>query len=261
MERNISFSVPWVLFRLQKSLFGVSVSSVRDVGSSKDCACTKTPSHIRGVADLRDNVTTIMDLRVRLGMIPLKKEIDDLVDLMKQREQDHRKWLEELSHQCGSSGIQAGHRPHKCAFGKWYDTFTTDNLTLGHALKKFDQPHKRIHAIAEKVRGLADKGDFNGAYTIIESVRQNELSEMIKLFAETCSILNTSYREIIIVLELIDKCMGISVDSVEAVEVLSETCTEDISGIACARNDNCIAGICKRAKSKEVIQLIDIEKL
>lgn len=263
MERNISFSVPWVLFRLQKSLFGVSVSSVREMlAVPKIVPVPKTPSHIRGVADLRDNVTTIMDLRVRLGMIPLKKEIDDLVDLMKQREQDHRKWLKELESSVRQQReFKLATDPHKCAFGKWYDTFTTDNLTLGHALKKFDQPHKRIHAIAEKVRGLADKGDFNGAYTIIESVRQNELSEMIKLFAETCLILNTSYREIIIVLELIDKCMGISVDSVEAVEVLSETCTEDISGIACARNDNCIAGICKRAKSKEVIQLIDIEKL
>ena len=83
-----------------------------------------------------------MDLRVRLGMIPLKKEIDDLVDLMKQREQDHRKWLEELESSVRQQReFKLATDPHKCAFGKWYDTFTTDNLTLGHALKKFDQPH------------------------------------------------------------------------------------------------------------------------
>ena len=47
--------------------------------------------------------------------------------------------------------------PHQCAFGKWFDNFKTDNIAVSEVLKKFDAPHKRIHALADEIEELLEK--------------------------------------------------------------------------------------------------------
>jgi purine-binding chemotaxis protein CheW len=219
------------------------------------------PDYIRGVVNLRGKVMPVIDLRSRLGMTSLLDEIEDLIDLLNQREQDHKNWLAELESSVRERReFKLATDPHKCAFGRWYDNFTTNNRILAICLKKFDEPHKRIHAIAIEVKKLEETGDFDSAYSIIEHTRQGDLAEMVKLFSEARDLLRESHREIAMVLEWGEKTMAVAVDSIETVEKLSKSNIEEMPVTICTLDNECVVGIGKRDKDDELVQILDISR-
>ena len=85
-------------------------------------------------------------------MPSLKEENEALCQLMEQRAQDHKRWVQELADSVVQSRrFKLATDPHQCAFGKWYDTYKTDNLLMSSFLKEFDEPHKKIHGMAMTV--------------------------------------------------------------------------------------------------------------
>jgi chemotaxis signal transduction protein len=260
---TFSNDIPWVIFNLLNEQFAVSTNHVREmVAMPKVVLVPRTPNYIKGVINLRGKVIPVMDLRMRMGMESLVDEAENLIQLLDQREQDHKNWIVELE-----SSIRE-HRefklttdPHKCAFGKWYDNFKTDNNILASCLAKFDAPHQKIHSIAINVKEMEEKGNFDSAYEIINRTKEGELSEMIKLFSEARSLLKESNREIALVLEWEDKIMAIGVDSVSSVEKFSESNIEDLPGAITSLDNKSITGIAQRGENKELVQLLDVGKL
>lgn len=260
---NIDLEMPWVIFYLQNEQFAVSANNVNEmVVMPKVVPIVEASEKIRGVINLRGEVLTVMDLRVKMGMKSMAKEIADLVQLLIDREEDHRNWIKELeSSVTEKREFKLTTDPHKCAFGKWYDGFQTNNLSLSYWLTKFDEPHKKIHAVADMVKELEKNGNIDEALALIEKTRGKELSDMINLFELTRSILKEESREIAIVLESEETKMAISVDSVASVEMLSESDIEDISKVTFIMNNDSISGIGRRGKSGEMALLIDVKKL
>jgi chemotaxis signal transduction protein len=258
-----SNDMPWVIFNLLDEQFAVSASHVREmVAMPKVVAVPKTPDYIKGVINLRGKVIPVMDLRMRMGMESLADEAEGLINLLNQREQDHKNWIVELEASVREGRVfKLAVDPHKCAFGQWYDNFKTDNNILASCLKKFDVPHQKIHFIALDVNKMKEKGDFDAAYEIIKRTKEGELSEMIKLFAEARSLLRESNREIALVLEWKDKIMGVGVDSVTTVEKLSQSTIEDLPGVTASTDNESISGIGQRGKDNELVQLLDVTKL
>jgi purine-binding chemotaxis protein CheW len=59
-----------VSFRLGKETFGVRVSQVREIGKVKDITkVPKMPEFIEGVLNLRGQITTVIDLKKRFGIV------------------------------------------------------------------------------------------------------------------------------------------------------------------------------------------------
>lgn len=260
---NISNEMPWVSFYLQDEQFAVSTKYVREmVAMPKIIKIPQTPEYIRGVINLRGKTIPIMDLRVKLGMTSLVYETDQLITLMNEREEDHKNWIAELE-----ASVQEKREfklttdPNKCKFGKWYNSFKTENRVLESLLKKFNRPHQKIHAIAKKVEEAVAGENYEAAFRIINETRDNELAEMIMLFEEVRTLLRESTREIALVLECQDTEMVISVDSVETVEKLSREKIEKLSDVVNTVNNEFISGIGKREKDETMIQLIDVKKL
>ncbi len=260
---EISTDMPWVIFHLQDEQFAVSANHVREmVAMPKVVSVPQAPHYIKGVINLRGQVIPVIDLRLRMGMTSLVDEAEDLIAILDQREQDHKNWIAELESSVRERReFKLATDPHKCAFGKWYDNFQTDNRILASCLTKFDAPHQKIHAIAIEVKGLEENEDFDPAYELINRTREGELAEMIKLFSETRSLLRESNREIALVLEWKEKTMAVGVDSVETVEKLSESNIEEIPGAVSTLDNACVAGIGKRGKDNELVQLLDVGKL
>jgi purine-binding chemotaxis protein CheW len=214
------------------------------------------------VINLRGKVIPVLDLRQRLGKQSLMAEVEDLVSLLHQREQDHKNWLAELE------ASVRDHRefklttdPHQCAFGQWYDNYTTDNRVLAFSLKKFNTPHRKIHEIAVKVKQLENDGDFDSAINIIQQTRENELAEMVRLFAEARVLLQESSREIALVMEWKDKIVAGAVDSIEMVEKLKVDEVVELPELASTSADECILGIAKRPANKGMVLLVDVPGL
>lgn len=260
---EISSDMPWVIFHLSDSQFAVSANYVREmVAMPKVVSIPQTSDYIRGMINLRGQILPIIDLRLKMGMQSLVDETKDLIHLLDQREQDHKNWISELE-----SSVRERREfnlttdPNKCAFGKWYNNFKTDNRNLAYCLRKFDAPHQNIHAIANRVKGMVEKEDFDSAYELINRTKEGALAEMIRLFSETRSILRESNREISLVLEFKEKTMAVAVDSVEKVAKLSEVDIEEMPEAISTLDNACITGMGKREEDNDFVQLLDVGKI
>lgn len=103
---------------------------------------------VRGLILLRNTTLPLVDLRTLFGLPTMASEAQAFVSMFEQREEDHRRWLNELESSVRENRpFTLTTDPYACAFGRWYDTFKTSNLLLEAVLNRFDGPHKRIHAL------------------------------------------------------------------------------------------------------------------
>jgi purine-binding chemotaxis protein CheW len=215
----------YVIARLGSSFVGIPVHLVVEMHKlGQTTPLPNSPPWTRGVLDLRGRVVYVYDLRICLGMRSQAQELQTMDTMLKQREQDHHNWLRELEQSVRENrpfGLTTD--PHACAFGRWYDTYKAPNIMLENHMSKFDEPHKLIHAIATRVKGLVADGKAERALELIESTRDEELSQMIELFAQLRDLLHTSSREIAVILRRPSGgLMAYSIDQVDAVDELNQ---------------------------------------
>ncbi|EKD27931.1 MAG: CheW protein [uncultured bacterium] len=254
----------WVIFWLQNQLFAVNsdnTGSITLVPAADTIA--KSPKFVRGVVNVRGQKMPAIDLRSRIGLSPMDKEIEDFILLMKQREEDHRRWLTTLEDSVRETKeFTLALDPHKCKFGLWYDSYETSNYFVSNILKKFDVPHKKIHGIGNKVMGLSRKGNKDRAYDIIDKCRTTELNEMVTLFDEITRDIGELSQETAIVLNTIHGRFAIIVDCVDTTEKINEDSTLDVNAIKVANLDkSLIAFSGTKLKENRSILGIDIDNI
>ncbi len=264
MAARLDDNALWTIVVLDKSLFAVPVDDVQImVMLPKVSRVPNAPQHVRGVINLRGKVTPVIDLRVRLGMTSLEDETRQLTSMLSQREQDHKNWIAELELSVKERrAFKLATDHHLCAFGKWYDTFRTDNLVLAAMLKKFDEPHQRIHAIANRVKALEKAGNLDAAQRMIDEARNGDLAVMVRLFASLRAELLESSREVAVVLATKDQPFAIAVDSVETVSRLVKGTDDDIrtSGIAFTE-PGLVTAVGRLDKSDKLVVVLDTAKV
>lgn len=108
--------------------------------------------------------------------------------------------------------------PHKCAFGKWYDSFKSEDLLINRLLSQFEKPHEIIHSIAKTVEEYMVKGEVKKAKELIEDTKSKELSLMIKLFSDIKIAYRHNLSEKIIILKREGDRCALAVDKVLSVE-------------------------------------------
>lgn len=211
-----------VMVRLGDRAVGIPVDVVAEmVQLGKLTALPDAPAHVRGVMLVRGESIAVHDLRGLLGMAPRSEEVEQLLTMFDAREQDHRRWLEELERSVREARpFTLAKDPHQCAFGKWYDRYKTTNILLESHLRRFDAPHRRIHALAAEVDGLVRAGDTPAAMRRIDETRGRELSEMMQLFAHLRDLVRSTSNEVAIVLRRrgLGPRHAYTVDLVEAVQ-------------------------------------------
>ena len=80
-EKNEGEIKRWVTFRLGQELYGVNVMQVREVLRYTDIAPVPgAPDYVLGIINLRGNVVTVMDTRMRFGLSPA--EVTDNTRIM-----------------------------------------------------------------------------------------------------------------------------------------------------------------------------------
>ncbi len=258
-----STELPWVLVWIGKQIFALDASTVQEMVSMPDvCALPQAPPHVRGVINLRGRIFPVVDLRTRFGMESHAAEIAALVALLEQREQDHRKWLAELEASVREHrAFTLTTDPHACAFGRWYDTFHTDNLLLDTVLKRFDEPHRRIHAVGRRVVELAGAGDVEAAQALIEQTRTGVLSRLVVLFADAVATVRQSGREIAVVIRGAAQPFAAAVDGIESVERLTPDSVSAIGDVLPQGANAALTGVARRAKSASLVLMLQSDRL
>jgi purine-binding chemotaxis protein CheW len=254
----------WTIVTLDKELYALPLDNIKTmVALPVVTHMPKAPPFVRGVINLRGSVFPVVDLRQRLGMTSLKTEMDDLISMLSQREQDHKNWIDELEASVREKReftLQTDHR--KCAFGLWYESYTTDSLILDGLLKKFDTPHKRIHSIAHKVLELGKQDLHEEALKIINDTKNGDLSLMFQLFSSLRVALRESLREIVIIVSENGKSFAVVVDSVETVGPLAKGSIEDVANCGMDSLENSlIQSFGKRDKTGDVVMILDLSMI
>ena len=252
--------LPYVIMELAECKYGLSSGHVREMLVLPEITpMQKVSEYIRGVINLRGKVVPVVDLRVRLGLPPFATESAGLIDMLKEREQEHVKWVDELEASVKEDREFKGEKdPTRCAFGQWYQQFTSNNQLLSMQLKKFDAPHRTIHNLAHHVAELRAANDHEQAAEVVKNARDRELAELQHLFETTYRLVEESSREIALVLEQAGRLFAISVDAVATVErIRPETIEEPPPLPRGSGEESPVVKLARRSRDDEVVSIID----
>lgn len=258
------YQYPWVIFSLKSERYAVPTSHVQTMVAMPEVVhIPKAPPHVRGVINLRGETSPLIDLRLRLGMDSSLEAINDQIEMLKEREQDHRNWLNELE-----LSVHEGRKftlatdCHKCKFGQWYDSYQPKSFTEGQFLKKFEQPHQRIHQIALQVERLLEQGHREQALSLINKTHDRELAEMILLFQQFAEMTRKKAdQEIALVLETKGSRTAIAVDTILTVEKILRDTIEPMPEVAIGSKTPLAKFIAKSGKERSLVYLLEAEDL
>ncbi|RUQ30702.1 MAG: hypothetical protein EKK68_09800 [Candidatus Competibacteraceae bacterium] len=214
----------WAVLRVQDEFFAVPCEQVQSIIALTNV--TPIPhlkKYMRGVIYHQGQVVHVLEMRNRLGLKSLSAEVNDFIDLMEAREQDHVYWIDTLS-EC----VQERKKfplttdPHRCKFGEWYEHFLpkTDDSLLKSLLNQFEEPHRKVHEVAIQVEQLQHEGHYIEALELIQERKDHELRTMRNLFDNVKQTYRKNNREIAIVLQFSNRQVALVIDEVVAIETL-----------------------------------------
>ena len=88
MEENISLkdTCQYLTFTLGEETFAIEIINVREVTDYTEITVVpRMPTWLRGVINLRGNVVSVIDLRLKLGMPPSERTVDTCIVIMEVR--------------------------------------------------------------------------------------------------------------------------------------------------------------------------------
>jgi len=220
------------------------------------------PAYQRGVARLRGSALPAVDLRVCLGHPSAERELADLLQLLRDREQDHLAWLTELEasvREGRSFGLATD--PRRCKFGQWYYAFKTDDAVLRGELARFEQPHAEIHALALEVEALRLRGDRDGAQRVVERGRQLQLAQLVVIFEQARRALAEQQKEVGVLVRLDGRAAVLVVDRAEAVVELEPIEAADDPLAAGSLRVDLVPRLARWRGAAQPVLVLDLERV
>ncbi|MBF0108506.1 MAG: chemotaxis protein CheW [Magnetococcales bacterium] len=201
MTGTFSRDSDYLVFTVKGTPYGViSHDIVSVIDMPEFTPVPNSPPEMRGVIPFREGNLPLFDLRVLLGSKARTEEIRELVTTMEMRKQDHVNWLNKLKDEVfHDRSLSVQTNPHLCAFGKWYDTFSSDNSYLNTYMARFDAPHKEIHGIAIQAKKLIDEGKKQDAVALINKTENGLLASLLELFNGIGDLVQRYMREYVVV--------------------------------------------------------------
>jgi chemotaxis signal transduction protein len=222
----------------------------------------RMPAFARGVISMGGRVIPLLDLGKLLNEPAYHDDMESLISLLHEREEDHKKWLAELEQSLiERRPFRLSRDPRHCAFGKWYDSFKTNDKKLQAVLKKFKAPHIRIHAIADEALAIAKGGDYEGALALIERTRDFELHTLIDMFDITRLIIRDRHRRLAVILEHKGDQLALSIDAVEAYETIDERAIQERGTNLANLSTDLITGIWRGEEGARDCLVLDVRRL
>ncbi|MBF0139313.1 MAG: CZB domain-containing protein [Magnetococcales bacterium] len=216
MEAKFSLDADYLVFTVAGTPYGViSHDIVSVIDMLEFTAVPDSTPELRGVIPFREGNLPLFDLRVFLGSKARTQEIKELVETMGMRKQDHINWVNKLKDEVNNNKpITVQTNPHLCAFGKWYDTFKSDNSNLNNYMARFDAPHKAIHKVGVDAADLLREGKKDEAVQLIRTAEAGVLKSLLELFDGIGELVNRYMLEYVVVFSSEGIQFGMAVDDI-----------------------------------------------
>ncbi len=188
-------------FWVGDSLFAMNLENVLSVEQDSS-AIQPDPFQGRGSLGIVKHhgvPVRVFDFAEFLGISSCGEQKEALINTLVAREQDHVDWLNALEHSLKSDEpFTKARNPHQCAFGKWYDRFESRDEELMDIMRQFDTPHKRIHALADQLLNLKERGNAEQALQQLGVERNTTLVELRRLFDRARGQIRDSIRSVLL---------------------------------------------------------------
>lgn len=220
--------IDYFVFYAQDYLLALPFYDIIQIVDSPACTTVPNmPAFFRGVIDIMGEALPLIDTRIKLSVQSRHEEVTEFVKVFMTRKQDHLNWIVKLKNAVNNGEeITVENNPHKCAFGKWYDTYKPETLALASYMKQFDAPHKAIHNLAVQAEKLIEAGQKEQAKLLIQMAEDNELIHLINLFDGFEEQMRQSYQEYAVVVVHDGRKYSLSVDSIKYFEQMNEIVTD-----------------------------------
>jgi chemotaxis signal transduction protein len=241
-------SITVVSFTTKEAAFAIPLDQVRyiekDVKRNIQVGDLNQFNH--EVITYQNQAVPLYDFSALIGSISGIEEGKRLIAILNEREADHIAWLDALEEAIRSgTAFTKATDPNKCAFGVWYNNFSTKDADLAETLKQFDTPHKHIHQLAEELISLA-ANDKLKALEQVAHERKTTLSQLQKLFEVARERVTNNIRPIIVFIEHNNNKIGaLRLDNIQDIETYT---------IDQFSRDNSTEGIMKRNENDFVIE-------
>ncbi len=188
-------------FWVERTLYGVEIAKVLSVSQEmkglRPMPGGNAAQGLLGMIEFQKSVVPVVDFANALGLKSGVEVADIFVEKLRQFDQDHVDWMAALEKVIKEGGqFSLARDPHECAFGKWYDSFSTHDETLKEILEGFDGPHKRIHALADELPGMVSQGHKKAALKRFAVEREVTMGKLIKRFALVRSHVKEQVRQV-----------------------------------------------------------------
>lgn len=198
------------------------------------------------VITYQNSTVQLYDFNRLIGSENHQQVMQSFVSTLDEMEQQHVDWLNALEESVlADVPFTKALDPTKCAFGKWYEQFETDNEELAEVMVRFDEPHRRLHGIAKDILTLK-KSKPEEANKKLQLERATTLSELINLFKLAKERATTSVRPIILFVEHAQgKVTALRLDNINDIVTYDR---KDFS------EDNSVEGVMKKKNEDFVIE-------
>lgn len=196
---------------------------------------------VLGVYKYLDTIVSVYDYASLIGVKSGQKVMKSLIEHLEAREVDHINWLDDLEKSIVEGvPFTKALDPHQCAFGKWYDNFETRDENLREILAQFEEPHKRIHSLAEKLLKERDAGKKDKALDQLRVERHTTLRRLRSLFSRARDQVQGAMRPVILFVteDGTAPAFGIVVDEINDVIEYSENDVQRDIGISSKSEGN-----------------------
>jgi len=217
----------YMTFKSGRALYAVPIENVLTINGIPDELHCRSfgKDGVLGVIEYLNMPVVVFDFSLATNIQSSMDEKMELVDVLKQREQDHVDWLNALEKSILEGvDFKKARNPHECVFGKWYDTFETDDDDLKEIIGDFDKPHKGIHALADQLLEMCENGEKEKSLQILEHERNTTLLKLRNLFSKARDQLSGSIKPVLIYLTLDGQQshIALKVDEIADVEEVNQ---------------------------------------
>lgn len=184
-ENTLSGSSRAVAFSIANTHFAIDVSNVlsfTDEFQQVQKVRGGEDHGFVGYIECRDALVHVFDAAVVLNRKPVRDKHNELISTIDSYKQAHVDWLNALEASVRKDvSFDKPRDPSKCAFGKWYYSFETDDQELRAMLDKIEAPHNRIHQLADKLLEMRDKGQVEEAIAELNKEKRSSLKTLMQI--------------------------------------------------------------------------------
>lgn len=216
----------YMTFSAGSAHFSLLVGHIRYIASRDSIRVRVTPNQSgpsHQVFEFEGQPIVLYKFNKLVGASSLVDESAELIELLRQRKQDHIDWIEALENSIRTAEeFKKATDPHKCAFGMWYDRYVPADEELKAIMVQFNEPHCRIHSLAETLLKIAQSGHVDRAIALLNEERYSTLKQLLSLFGQAEARLQDMVKPVVMIVDLGHWQYALELDNIEDIHEFND---------------------------------------